>query len=214
MTPEQIAVIPQIRNPRLNGDATIDCEINHPDHGWIPFTASPEDAHEAGRGIFEAARRMGPAQYVEPETALDDARGAARAAITTLAADTRARLAGTSDPAKLAEYVDKAVHARAVIDGAAGADIMAEAETEAQSLGLEDAAALARIWQQKAARLRGLRPQLNVLVRAGLSAIAGADTPGDVGKASQDAQDAISAWLDGLEAEGTDTGGEPDDTQA
>lgn len=32
----------------------INCEINHPDYGWIPFTASPNDPEEHGRNIHAA----------------------------------------------------------------------------------------------------------------------------------------------------------------
>lgn len=43
----------ETRNPVWNGDV-IDCEINHPVYGWIPFTASAEDSEAHGREIFEA----------------------------------------------------------------------------------------------------------------------------------------------------------------
>lgn len=39
------------RNPVRNGDV-IDCEINHPVYGWVPFTASPEDPEQHGRDLF------------------------------------------------------------------------------------------------------------------------------------------------------------------
>lgn len=56
-----------IRNPRYNAFGTIDCEINHPVHGWIPFTADPNDAEEIGAFVHAAALAMGPAPYVAPE---------------------------------------------------------------------------------------------------------------------------------------------------
>jgi hypothetical protein len=31
------------RNPAYNQLGTVDCEINHPVHGWIPFTCNPDD---------------------------------------------------------------------------------------------------------------------------------------------------------------------------
>lgn len=34
----------QYRQPRFNDVGTIDCEIKHPVHGWIPFTVDPNDA--------------------------------------------------------------------------------------------------------------------------------------------------------------------------
>ena len=41
----------EIRNAIYNAFGTIDCEINHPTFGWIPFTASPDDDEELGRQI-------------------------------------------------------------------------------------------------------------------------------------------------------------------
>ena len=40
------------RNPTFNENGTIDVEIEHPDFGWIPFTASPDDSEPHGRQIF------------------------------------------------------------------------------------------------------------------------------------------------------------------
>lgn len=34
---------------------SIDLEYNHPEYGWIPFTASADDIEEHGRDIYEAA---------------------------------------------------------------------------------------------------------------------------------------------------------------
>lgn len=31
-----------------------DCEIEHPNFGWIPFTADPNDVEPHGRAIWEA----------------------------------------------------------------------------------------------------------------------------------------------------------------
>jgi hypothetical protein len=54
----------QIRNPTFTASGAIDCEIEHPNFGWIPFTASPDDAEEHGRVIYAAALEMDPAPYV------------------------------------------------------------------------------------------------------------------------------------------------------
>lgn len=56
------------RNPQYNAFGTIDLEIEHHVHGWIPFTADPNDA--AGADLYEAAIAgdFGPvAEYVQPE---------------------------------------------------------------------------------------------------------------------------------------------------
>jgi hypothetical protein len=35
----------EIRNPQHASGGSIDCEINHPDFGWIPFTATADDPY-------------------------------------------------------------------------------------------------------------------------------------------------------------------------
>ena len=57
----------QIRNIRYNQHGTIDCEIEHPHFGWIPFTADPNDVEQHGRDIYAAALAAGPAPYEPPE---------------------------------------------------------------------------------------------------------------------------------------------------
>lgn len=57
----------QIRNMRFNQHGTIDCEIKHPQFGWIPFTASPDDTEQHGRDIYAAALAAGPAPHVPDE---------------------------------------------------------------------------------------------------------------------------------------------------
>lgn len=56
----------QIRNPIYTATGQIDCEIEHPVHGWIPFTADANDVEQHGRDIYAAALEMGPAAYVAP----------------------------------------------------------------------------------------------------------------------------------------------------
>ena len=55
-----------IRNPIFTADGRIDCEIEHPAHGWIPFTADQNDIEQHGRDIYAAALDIGPAEYVAP----------------------------------------------------------------------------------------------------------------------------------------------------
>jgi hypothetical protein len=55
-----------IRNPIYTADNRIDCEIEHPQLGWIPFTADPDDVEQHGRDIYAAALAAGPAAYVPP----------------------------------------------------------------------------------------------------------------------------------------------------
>lgn len=58
--------------PKYTKSGDIDLLIEHPVHGWIPFTASPNDCEEHGRELFEQAEagEFGEvAAYVEPEPA-------------------------------------------------------------------------------------------------------------------------------------------------
>lgn len=49
----------KFRKPRFNDNGTIDCEVEHPEFGWIPFTASPDDVEESGKGIHTAILAAG-----------------------------------------------------------------------------------------------------------------------------------------------------------
>lgn len=57
------------RNPRYNQDGvTIDCEIEHPIFGWIPFTANPDDPEEHGRLIHaDIVANGNPAPHLPPQ---------------------------------------------------------------------------------------------------------------------------------------------------
>lgn len=68
----------EVRAPVYNLLGTIDCELNHPEFGWIKYTASPDDNVQMGREVHAAllagaAGEIGPynpanaARYV-PET--------------------------------------------------------------------------------------------------------------------------------------------------
>lgn len=56
----------EIRNPTFTADGRIDCEVDHPRFGWIPFTASEDDPSLMGRAIFAFAMETGVAEYVPP----------------------------------------------------------------------------------------------------------------------------------------------------
>lgn len=40
----------EIRNPRYNSHGTIDCDIKHPEFGWMPYTPDPDSA--SGKAIM------------------------------------------------------------------------------------------------------------------------------------------------------------------
>lgn len=53
------------RNPRFTASGAVDVEVEHPEFGWIPFTASPDDPEEHGRTLFHASKDTA-APYVPP----------------------------------------------------------------------------------------------------------------------------------------------------
>jgi hypothetical protein len=59
------------RNAKYNEFGTIDCEVEHPKYGWIPFTASPHDTVQQGVDIFEQAKDVAEEYTPPPQEVLD-----------------------------------------------------------------------------------------------------------------------------------------------
>lgn len=59
----------QHRNARYTEDGRINVEIEHPQFGWIPFTASPDDVEQHGREIFALLDQSGTVAPYEPPAA-------------------------------------------------------------------------------------------------------------------------------------------------
>jgi hypothetical protein len=57
------------RNAAYNAFGTIDCEIEHPALGWIPFTADPNDLEPLGKQVFDAAKGSASAYVPSPPPA-------------------------------------------------------------------------------------------------------------------------------------------------
>ena len=65
----------QVRNAVFNSNGTIDCEIEHPVYGWIPFTASNDDPEEFGRTLYAesiSGKYGSIAPYIEQEIPLEE----------------------------------------------------------------------------------------------------------------------------------------------
>ena len=60
----------QARNPKHAEGGAIDCEIQHPEFGWIPFTASPNDPEEFGRALHAELLQGAVADYQVPTVTL------------------------------------------------------------------------------------------------------------------------------------------------
>lgn len=56
----------EFRNPTYNQSGGIDLEVNHPQYGWMPFTANPNDGELYGRSLFAEASAGEVAPYVPP----------------------------------------------------------------------------------------------------------------------------------------------------
>jgi len=47
--------LPTTKNLIYNAHGTVDMEIDHPQYGWIPFTADPNDSEQLGRDLYAVA---------------------------------------------------------------------------------------------------------------------------------------------------------------
>lgn len=55
------------RNPIYTKSNTITCEIEHPEYGWIPFNATPNDIEEHGRELYHRIKEDGNiSEYLPP----------------------------------------------------------------------------------------------------------------------------------------------------
>lgn len=61
----------EVRNAHYNQHGEVDLEINHPDYGWIPFTASPNDPDPFGRDVFAQLDPATIAPYVASSVDID-----------------------------------------------------------------------------------------------------------------------------------------------
>jgi hypothetical protein len=85
------------RNATYTSDGRIDCEIEHPQYGWIPFTADPDDPEKHGRDIFAALVASGDVRkYVAPKGPTKAERLATER--EQIAAQRRAAMTSEADP--------------------------------------------------------------------------------------------------------------------
>jgi len=61
----------EYRNANYNIVGSIDCEINHPHYGWVPFTASPDDVELIGLEVFNQAKDVAAPYIEQPVDLLD-----------------------------------------------------------------------------------------------------------------------------------------------
>lgn len=60
------------RNAQFTASGAIDCEIEHPVYGWIPFTADPNDIEPLGAEVFDAAKDIAAPYLAPPEPTITE----------------------------------------------------------------------------------------------------------------------------------------------
>ena len=109
-----------IRNAQFNAAGTIDCEIDHPRHGWIPFTADLNDVEPLGAQVFEAVKDSA-AQYIpDPDPTPEEILTQERAAMTCTPAQMRIAL----------HRMELLAQVQSIADADAGASIVWEYATQ------------------------------------------------------------------------------------
>ena len=53
-----------IRNPSFNSAGGVDCEVKHPDLGWVPYTVNSIDQSALASIIYPSLLSMGPVPYI------------------------------------------------------------------------------------------------------------------------------------------------------
>lgn len=104
------------KNPQYNAAGTIDLEIEHPQFGWIPFTASEHD--DSGRELYARALagEFGQiAPYIEPPPPPITVELIANAVQSHL--DATARAIGYDDIRSAVTYADEPAVPRFQADG-------------------------------------------------------------------------------------------------
>lgn len=168
----------EYRNPVFNSDGGIDCEINHPTYGWIPFTASPTDDVEMGRNLFKAieAENNDPnspvsvSAYVAPPKYPD--LESARTAMVAFVDDFMKQITGAVPEYERASWPAKAEAARAYVAGTARQDQTDMIANEATTSGRTEAEVAAIIvqradqYQEIIAHSAGLRVATDLALEA------------------------------------------------
>lgn len=139
----------EFRNPVYNHLGTIDCEINHPSLGWIPFTADPNDP--TGAEIYTSAVAGNPAAYVAPTRVLAEEKTTAKNEINRLAGEARAQFI-TVIPGQEMLYLEKKAEALRWLE--AQSPNLQDYPLLAAEVNITaiDAPALANLWMQMAAQ--------------------------------------------------------------
>lgn len=158
----------EFRNARYNLDGSIDCEVNHVDHGWVPTTLKSGD-------LFEKVAASNPSAWQAPVVNMAEVKALALEAVG-LAVSAARRAFVTDLPAQEMIYLAKEAEARAWL-AATDPDVADYPFLEAEA-GLTAATptALANLWLQMAGQWRAVAAQIEAVRMIAISAINAATT--------------------------------------
>lgn len=154
----------EYRNAQYNAEGTIEMEVNHPRFGWVPFTASPDDAEKHSRDLFEEAQ-ANAAPYVAPPLSevAPAARLAAKVRIDRAAGKARARYVSAGELVEQEYLQAKRATEAWRADGSPAGDIPADIQVWADAAGMtaeqaaQDIEATAAGWAQVLTAIRQIR---------------------------------------------------------
>lgn len=99
----------EARNPVRSNGGKINLEYKDPQHGWIPFTASPTDQEKKGRDLFAKAEAGDYGEVLpEPEPTYEELALIARSRREDLLQELDVQV---SNPLRFSEYTDEQVQA-------------------------------------------------------------------------------------------------------
>lgn len=143
-----------IRKPQFAADGqAVDCEVRHPDLGWLPFTATADDTDPSGQEVWAAVQEQEIAPAPIPPHAVQ--REAALVRIRDVHADFLRQSTGHATVEERDTWKPKEEAARALIAGSAtdGQTTMLQFEAEG---GGTDLLVLAQIVVAKAEAFQAL----------------------------------------------------------
>ena len=170
----------EYRNAQFNEDgATIDCEINHPELGWIPTTLDRAE----GYAFFDLVLASGNVADYAPPPAVDRdvQRGAAMARVNSLHAGFLRDLTGGATVEERDTWQTKEAAARAMVAESATGGRNAMIGFEAAGAGV-DPLALAQTIIAKAERFQtlvGMAAGLRAKAKVAIALAAGEPVPAD-----------------------------------
>lgn len=179
-----------IQNPRRLPDGSIACIVDHPTEGRINIQVAAEPDTAFSKIVRAELDKMKGIPDFDPWP-LEVRKVRAIREMEEEISSARAQVAGTRDPVKIGEYLEKGFHADAIIEGGGPESMRNEAQSEMIRLGLASIEDVARLWKKYAEAGRENRQAINNFVTAAKDRINATDSV-----------EALEAEVEALRAEG------------